>query len=512
MPLLIDSSPLKIEIGPKDQPANRVIELGACYKTLLHFQDLVLFLDGNKGSGKTFAALVILYLRALMHPGSSWALWRSRRTRLADSVMKTMETEVYPAMGIAFPLGGDRTHRTHYKIIDPATGKWNGSTFIPIGLDDINRSQSQFFAGGYLNEGVELDSEDQVQALIGTLRETTVPYNQLIIDSNPGPPSHFLNHKAEEVPKSIRKLPKTREEYDRIQEWNQTPAVDPVRLWKRVICGHEDNPGYFDVDGWKLKAMGERYVTKTLGGYTGTMKLRYVDRQWAAGEGSVFGQDFDEDRHIIDPFPAGVPSVWPCVLAKDPGRDHPDATILTAVGPMFVVRNDEKLYRLYVVWESVTGKSIGRPSSTEEDARIIDREASPRFRIVRKLGDPHMMFSQTKFHPTGQSIAQQMEEYGHVFEPGPIAVNQKEICEQAEMIRTLLITNHPDDGEPMLQVSRDCPRTIAMFMGLQYERNTAGGITKGDDKIQTLGDDEFDALRQIVASRPKFENANWAME
>src|SRR5205823_4531679 len=134
MPLTIDTGPLRIEIGPPNQPAQREILLGAAYKTLLHFRDLVLFLDGNKGSGKTFAALIILYLRALQYPGSSYALWRSRRTRLADSVMKTMETEVYPAMGIGFPLGGDRTHRTHYKIIDPATGKWNGSTFIPIGL------------------------------------------------------------------------------------------------------------------------------------------------------------------------------------------------------------------------------------------------------------------------------------------------------------------------------------------------------------------------------------------
>lgn len=510
MALIFDTGPLTINIGPKGRPT-RSFQIGAAYKSLLHFQNRVLFFDGNKGSGKTFAILCALYLRALQYPGSSWALWRSTRTRLSDSVMKTLETQVFPAFGLRFVGGSDRSHRSHYKIIDPQTGAWNGSTFVPIGLDDINRSQSQEFAGGYLNEGIEIETEDEVQALIGTLRETTVPFNQLIIDTNPGPPGHFLNKKSEDVSKSLRKLPENREEYDRIQEHNQAQSVDPLNRWKRIICGHEDNPGYFDVKAWTLTDMGKRYVEETLEGYTGTMRKRYLLRLWASAEGSVF-PEFDEDRHVIKPF--NIPPTWPCVLGKDPGRDHPDVTLVAAVAPAFIMVNGKKRHRLYIAWESVTGKSIGRPSTIEQDCKTIDREASPRFRIIKKLGDPHMMFSETKFHPTGKSIADQMKEYGHVFVPGPAAHNQKEICDQAELIRTLLITNHPDDKKPMLQVFKCCQRTIEVcFQSLSYERNASGSVTKGDDKIQTLKDDEFDALRQIVASDPQFEQPSaWSFK
>jgi phage terminase large subunit len=196
---------------------------------------------------------------------------------------------------------------------------------IPIGLDDIYRGTSAQFAGGYLNEGIEIGTLAEVESLISTLRQTVVPFNQLIIDTNPGAPGHWLNEKAEPIRPSLRKLPANREVYDRLQwEHNHRPAADPKSRWKRIVAGHEDNSGYFDLQNWEFTPMGKRYVETTLDVLTGHLRRRWLNREWTASSGTVYAS-FNVERHVMNPFK--VPADWSTSMAYDAGVDHPTAIL-----------------------------------------------------------------------------------------------------------------------------------------------------------------------------------------
>ncbi len=121
--------------------------------------------EGNRGSAKTRSILTILILRALRWPKSRWALWRSSRSRLTETVLETLETQVLPLFAMSVP---HVQNRTRYTLP-------NGSMLIPIGLDDIYRGTSAQFAGGYLNEGIEIGTLAEVESLISTLRQNSRP-------------------------------------------------------------------------------------------------------------------------------------------------------------------------------------------------------------------------------------------------------------------------------------------------------------------------------------------------
>ncbi len=215
-------------------------------------------------------------------------------------------------------------------------------------------------------------------------------------------------------------------------------------------------------------------------------------------------------RHIVKPFE--IPRDWPCIVAKDPGRDHNDATLLAAIAPAFVeIKGKDgrmhKLHRLYFANERITGNAsdFGRATTTEEDAKALE-EWSAKYRIVLKLGDPHYMFSETKHSADGSTIAQQFRRYGHVFEPATPARNQAEIAAQCDLVRTALTTNG-NDNEPMLQVFETCSNLIRGYQTWGYQRNTKGEMKGGEDKFEDVGDDEMDANRMILASNPRFEQA-----
>jgi hypothetical protein len=223
------------------------------------------------------------------------------------------------------------------------------------------------------------------------------------------------------------------------------------------------------------------------------LRRRWLDGDWVAAEGAVFPQ-FDDEKHVCDPFP--IPKAWPCWLSKDPGRDHPDATVVLAIAPTG---------HLFVVAESCV-----KGSTTEMDAKTLDHLCAA-FTVTRKLGDPHMMFSETKFSESGRTIAQQLAGFGHAFVPAPAARNQAEIAQQVEMIRTALVRVE-SDGCPTLQVFRGCQNVIRGFQTWSYARNAKGQMTGGDDKFEDVADDEMDCVRMLIAARPTFDGPRFSAD
>lgn len=463
------------------------IVIGQAYQPLLTSTDTIIGVEGNRGSGKTRAILSILMCRALQYPGSRWALWRSKRTRLSETVLNTLENEVFPAFGMKVPGKAGAPNRSSYNL-------FNGSKFIPIGLDDVNRGTSAGFAGGYLNEGIELPRREQAEALLGTLREATVPFHQLIIDFNPGAPNHWINKACEPVPEYLQSLPNNRAEYDRVQAFNQAPARHG--FYKRLLSSHQDNPGYFNLPAWAYTTLGNEYVHKILGRLSGHLRQRWLNRVWAAAEGVVFKQ-FNAATHTITPF--DLPRNWPCVLSYDPGYDHPAAIVVTAISPSYVIRTDvngqeRRLHQLYIV-----GEHIEREQSIEQIAAAMTRLCK-RFNVVKKFGDPHDAFKRTQ-GASGRTIAQQLKALGHSIVPAKAANNPEELVAQVEEMRDYLTTLSPLHM-PLIEVFSDCTGVIDAYQSWSYKRNQAGEITGSVDQFDEPYKDPIDAVRQVTASDP----------
>lgn len=472
------------------------VDVGQAYESLFEplekQRDSVKVFDGNRGSAKTRSILTALMVRALKYPGSSWALWRSRRTRLTETVMKTFEEQVLPAFGMRVP---HVQNRTRYTLP-------NGSVFLPIGLDDIYRNTSAEFSGGYLNEGIELPTLDSVQALLGSLREAKVPFNQLLIDTNPGHPGHWLNQRAEPVSKAIRKLPSNRAEYDKIQEHNRRPA--PEGKWKRIICGHEDNPGYFILKKWELTPLGKRYIKDTLEGLTGSLRRRWMFREWVAATGTVYA-NFDEERHAIKPFK--VPSDWPIYWGYDAGMDHPTAILWFTVSP------PGELYpkgRIYIIGEHVlSGRGVKNTIDPETKAVLERGHASyvgeiesanswhPRWRY----GDPQHVFSKTAQSP--RSLSEQWRDCGYQLTPWPLTKGNEETM--VEAVRSRL-----DDGS--FVVFNSCRHTIMGFQSWCYKRTVGGEMMGGKDKFEDRNNDEMDVVKGVIATNPVYEQQQTRVE
>lgn len=455
------------------------ITFGQCYlpllTTLRRDDHKVILIDGNRGSGKTRAILSVLMCHALKNPGTRWALWRSTRTRLTDTVLYTLETQVFSSFGIPVPGKAGAVNRSSYELS-------NGSMFIPIGLDDIFRSTSAEFAGGYLNEGAEIGSMTQVEALTASLRQVTATFqgpHQLYIDTNPDFPGHWLNKRAQKEPEDVRALPTDRAHYDRIQLWNSTPSPDPVHKWKRILTGHEDNPGYFDLDKWELTKQGRSYVENTLQGMTGHLRERWLNRRWIAAEGSVF-PEFTAEKNVIPAFE--VPADWPVWMCIDPGYDHPCGVSWNTIAP-----NGCK----YTIAEVKV-----RQTSIPDLARLIRAKRAGGVNGIYL--DPRGAFQKTQV-ANGITFKQQLEKEGLSGEPWPPC--------QKEQTEARVAAHRKDIIDRRYKVFDTCSETINEHQSWAYKRNASGEQLTGDDAFQDRDNDILDGVMGWGATKPVFRPA-----
>jgi hypothetical protein len=434
-----------------------------------------ILVEGRAGTSKTTGILCKLIDDCERYPGCRVLIVRETRVSLTESVLVTFDRLVQP---------GHEAYSDTQRANRRANNFRNGSTIVWGGLDSPEGLFSTEWDRIYVAEATETKLE--AWDLFGrAMRNNRTPYHQRIADCNPGPPSHWLNQRATPAADAMRDSWKTRQAYDRLQQFNHWQDQNG-RSMRRLISVHPDNPGYWDKDAWDWTPFGREYVNTTLASMTGHRRARMFDGRWKAAEGTVY-PEFDEAKHVIDPFP--IPREWPCTLTEDPGFDHPTAIVNGAIAPNG---------RLYICAEIVR-----REATIEQDALEIKRSILPNFNVVKMLGDPHYMFSRTK-HSSGETIADQMRKHGLHFVPAPAAANQTQIAAQVEMVRTGL-TTLGSDGRPMIVVFRSCPRVISGFQTWGYERDGKGQLKGGEDRFEDIGDDEMDCVRMIVASRPRHE-------
>lgn len=429
---------------------------------LIECTDREVLCEGRAGTGKTLGILAKLHLRALKYPGSRHLICRATRVSMTESVLVTFEN----LLGSGHPaISGNASRANRHSYQYP-----NGSQIVVGGLEDAERLYSTEWDSVYVAEATEIifDTWDKFAR---AMRHGRTPYHQRIADCNPGPPGHWLNQRADKC-QDVLRVVRTREDYDRLQQFNRKAVAGPMR---RLVSVHQDNPAYWDLEAWDWTAEGRSYVLGELGSLTGHRRARLLDGRWVGAEGTVF-PEFDEARHVIAPF--AIPDDWPIYWGYDPGFDHSTAILWFAVAP------NECLY----VIDEIHQRQLGIPQHT---ANVRAREMRTGWYPVRRYADPQHAFSRTAQSP--KTIAQQWREQGFSLMPWPRSTSVETMV---EAVRKRLI-------DVKLKVFSTCRATIMEMQSWSYKRTARGELPAGDDQYEDRENDAIDVIKGVVATNPR---------
>jgi PBSX family phage terminase large subunit len=236
---------------------------------LLYCRDKEVVLSGPAGTGKSRGCLEKLHLCAQKYPGMRGLIVRKTRESLTESALVTFEEKVLPANS-PIASGVQRRMRQAYQYP-------NGSTIVIGGMDKAQKVMSTEYDMIYVQEAIEL-TENDWEALTTRLRNAVMPYQQLIADTNPDAPFHWLKERA-----------------------NRGATI-------MIESRHEDNP-----------TVTESYL-ETLQALTGVRYQRLYLGKWVAAEGIVY-EEWDRKLHMLDRFE--IPRNWPRYWAIDFGFTNP---------------------------------------------------------------------------------------------------------------------------------------------------------------------------------------------
>ena len=255
------SSPV-LDAVVRFEPRGAVKELMACKATEV-------LLSGAAGTGKSVGALMKVHLACLNTPGVRALIVRKTHASLTASTLVTFRQKVAPeaiAAGLLTFYGGSAQEAAGFRYA-------NGSVIVVGGLDRPTRLLSTEYDVIFVDEAIEATAED-LDTLVTRLRNGRLTYQQLILCTNPGPPTHHLKQRAD--------------------------AVRCVMLYSR----HEDNPRLFDNGEWT--EYGKSYIAR-LESLTGARYQRMRWGKWVAAEGLVY-EGWDESLHLIERFE--IPAAW----------------------------------------------------------------------------------------------------------------------------------------------------------------------------------------------------------
>lgn len=271
----------------------RELELRGNNLAVQYMRDKEIILGGPAGTGKSVSNLYKLHDLALNNPGMRGAIVRKTRATLAQSTLATFENFV---LGPENPIcsGVHRANRKSY--VYP-----NGSEIVIGGLNNPTDFLSTEFDIIIAAEASELSLSDW-EFLVMRLRPQTLDYSQIIGDTNPGPPNHWI--KSRELSGTLKLLP----------------------------THHTDNPRYWNTDTLTWTPDGEEYVVKTLRNLTGVRRARYLEGLWVMAEGMVY-DGFSLATHTCPRFK--IPDTWKRYRSIDFGFTNPFSCSWWTVDPVY---------------------------------------------------------------------------------------------------------------------------------------------------------------------------------
>lgn len=269
--------------------------------------DSEVVLVGAAGTGKSLADLLKMHRALMRYPGARALIVRKVRADLAESTLVTYERDV---LGYDNPIcaGLQRQNRQVYTYP-------NGSVVVVGGMDRPGRVLSAEYDLILVPEAVQLTEEDW-ETLVMRNRATVMPYQQIIGDTNPDRPDHWVKQRADRG------------------------------LLKLLTTYHTDNAKYWDAVNGCWTADGEIYVLGKLSRLSGVRKLRYLDGKWVLAEGAVY-DEWNDVLHVIDRF--DIPASWRRIRAIDFGFTNPFVCQWWAIDPdgrMYLYREIYKTQKL----------------------------------------------------------------------------------------------------------------------------------------------------------------------
>lgn len=319
---------------------------GACAE-LWARRDSEVLVAGPAGTGKSRSCLEKVHMAALKYPGMRAILVRKTLSSLTASALVTWRRFVIPeamAAEVVEFYGGSAQEPAQYRYA-------NGSTVVLGGMDKASKVMSTEYDLIYVQEATEL-TEDDWEALTTRLRYGRLPYQQLLADTNPDTPTHWLKGRCER---------------------GATVLLQSL---------HTDNPALYDDQGEKTEA-GATYLEK-LEALTGVRRQRLLLGRWVAAEGVIY-ETFDSAIHVIDPFP--VPSDWTRWWTVDFGFVHPFVFQWWAEDPDGKLYLYRELYRTHrTVDQHAADVAVFASAEPRPRAVICDHDAEGRATLENALG------------------------------------------------------------------------------------------------------------------------------
>jgi phage terminase large subunit len=235
---------------------------------------------------------------------------------------------------------------------EPASFRYrNGSVIVVGGLDRATRLLSTEYDLAFIDEAIEASEED-IDTLVTRLRNGRLSYQQLLMATNPGPPTHHLKQRAD---------------------------AGRCRI---LYSRHEDNPRMHDGRDWT--AYGRDYLAR-LDSLTGARYQRMRWGKWVSAEGLVY-EGFDPAIHVIDRFE--IPAEWPAWVSVDFGFNHP------FVAQIWREDGDGRLYLTHEIFatgglvedHARTLKALLAQLKLRPRSVICDHDAEDRATLERHLG------------------------------------------------------------------------------------------------------------------------------
>jgi phage terminase large subunit len=242
--------------------------------------------SGPAGTGKSRANLEKMHFCAEHYPGMRGLILRKTRESLVESALVTWEQHVVPADHPCL-RGPARANRRVYRYP-------NGSEIIVGGLrasgkDMTQKVMSTEYDQIYIQEAIELTAEEWEKCTT-RLRNGKMPVQQLIADTNPDAPTHWLKKRCNA---------------------GQTAILE---------SRHEENPVLWDRAAGAWTEKGAKYIAK-LDALTGNRKQRLRFGRWVQAEGVVY-TEWDRKLHLIE-MPKGIRTDWTRFMSIDFGYTNP---------------------------------------------------------------------------------------------------------------------------------------------------------------------------------------------
>lgn len=387
--------------------------------------------SGGAGTGKSLAWLTKLHRYAQKYPDFRGLILRKTRVSLTNSGLVTFEKHV---LGDNHPFildGPTRPHRDAYRYP-------NGSEIATGGLDNPTRIMSTEWDMIFVQEAIEITEED-CDNLLTRLRNGKAPIQQLGMDTNPGPPMHWLKQRCDQ---------------------------NRARL---IFCKHEDNPILFDHETQQWTERGIAYLAK-LDQLTGARKQRLRFGLWTQAEDIIFDNWSDENVTTDAEYNPEWYVRWGVddgyVYGRGPGTDsyHPRVILFANITPQGFIHVFDEYYATGELSETSLDNALTKPYRRPEIAYVDSSAAELKTRIHNKN-----IMATGATHPVGEGIKNV----------------RRFICD-------------PNDVR-MLKVHPRCVNLIREMVSYEYDEHSKVA-TIGERKPRKVDDHGPDALRYLLWS------------